>query len=215
MTGSSPLTRGKPGGVLEDGLDAGLIPAHAGKTRLRSAPARGRPAHPRSRGENHAVERTGHAGQGSSPLTRGKPASRQTTSEVTGLIPAHAGKTKARLETAVRMGAHPRSRGENFACGAAIAKNVGSSPLTRGKPACGGRSQETRGLIPAHAGKTEVTDHAAPSGRAHPRSRGENSPLPYVVPRRQGSSPLTRGKPQARRGGTCNQRLIPAHAGKT
>ena len=50
--GSSPLTRGKlePGSV--DATDAGLIPAHAGKT---SMPVTSRPperAHPRSRGEN-------------------------------------------------------------------------------------------------------------------------------------------------------------------
>ena len=35
-SGSSPLTRGKPPGVNAAYLDAGLIPAHAGKTRMRT-----------------------------------------------------------------------------------------------------------------------------------------------------------------------------------
>ena len=34
----------------------------------------GRPAHPRSRGENVALHRLGFIDAGSSPLTRGKPA---------------------------------------------------------------------------------------------------------------------------------------------
>ena len=50
--GSSPLTRGKPGCAQRTPCDPGLIPAHAGKTRTRSARGRRNRAHPRSRGEN-------------------------------------------------------------------------------------------------------------------------------------------------------------------
>ena len=50
--GSSPLTRGKPGRVTRGMHARGLIPAHAGKTGGRASPPAGRPAHPRSRGEN-------------------------------------------------------------------------------------------------------------------------------------------------------------------
>ena len=92
---------------------------------------------------------------------------------------------------------------------------LGSSPLTRGKPShsrrerCGGR------LIPAHAGKTRLAASCSSTERAHPRSRGENRQLEKNERDYLGSSPLTRGKP--RRVGLLkgDQRLIPAHAGKT
>ena len=50
--GSSPLTRGKRFSYRRRCLDAGLIPAHAGKTVIGGPPCRLRRAHPRSRGEN-------------------------------------------------------------------------------------------------------------------------------------------------------------------
>ena len=50
---------------------------------------------------------------------------------------------------------------------------------------------------------------------AHPRSRGEND-LPLIRETHEtGSSPLTRGKPDERRGHGLWVGLIPAHAGKT
>ena len=90
--GSSPLTRGKCLDARPDGLEAGLIPAHAGKMsetarpaprrRLipahagkippRSAGLTGAWAHPRSRGENQEVNNPNSRMCGSSPLTRGK-----------------------------------------------------------------------------------------------------------------------------------------------
>ena len=71
------------------------------------------------------------------------------------------------------------------------------------------------GLIPAHAGKTRRRDRRRPAPRAHPRSRGENRPGGCSSPRPAGSSPLTRGKPGARRRAGGDHGLIPAHAGKT
>ena len=52
---------------------------------------------------------------------------------------------------------------------------VGSSPLTRGKRRTRSWQQESRGLIPAHAGKTAEFFGAGDAGAAHPRSRGENA----------------------------------------
>ena len=52
LSGSSPLTRGKPIARPHSGSCTGLIPAHAGKTAPGPTPARGWAAHPRSRGEN-------------------------------------------------------------------------------------------------------------------------------------------------------------------
>ena len=91
----------------------------------------------------------------------------------------------------------------------------GSSPLTRGKRAPGRGCRHRRGLIPAHAGKTSGQGRARSRRRAHPRSRGENVVCFCAPSAVQGSSPLTRGKPDLRVGGLCRLRLIPAHAGKT
>ena len=72
QSGSSPLTRGKPSAARVRMTSMGLIPAHAGKTRRRASHTGGRPAHPRSRGENARHRRAHHRPPGSSPLTRGK-----------------------------------------------------------------------------------------------------------------------------------------------
>ena len=71
--GSSPLTRGKPGG------------------RRRARPRR--LAHPRSRGENRSGCPGPSGSGGSSPLTRGKPTAARPAPPLSRLIPAHAGKT--------------------------------------------------------------------------------------------------------------------------
>ena len=111
-------------------------------------------AHPRSRGENDEKWAASDAIQGSSPLTRGKPAIPGFLSLAIRLIPAHAGKTRPWLRVCGVPEAHPRSRGENNIEETTGALSAGSSPLTRGK-----RARElvlSRGvrLIPAHAGKT-------------------------------------------------------------
>ncbi|STD38244.1 Domain of uncharacterised function (DUF2825) [Corynebacterium striatum] len=91
--GSSPLTRG--GRALDDAAEAlnGLIPAYAGRTRwsLPNQPTGG--AHPRLRGAD--LMRCGASARcnGSSPLTRGGLAWLGKLHEVTGLIPAYAGRT--------------------------------------------------------------------------------------------------------------------------
>ena len=90
-----------------------LIPAHAGKTGFIVNGQTDHWAHPRSRGENAGSPRPGGLAYGSSPLTRGKPGLRGHEYFMTGLIPAHAGKTaRSPLDRALTW-AHPRSRGEN------------------------------------------------------------------------------------------------------
>ena len=112
---------------------------------------------------------------------------------------------------------------------------AGSSPLTRGKLVACGVGRRPPGLIPAHAGKTQLGNMLVLTFRAHPRSRGENGYRPlssgkyWAHPRSRGengppvpehaqgrgSSPLTRGKPRLVRLTVGGARLIPAHAGKT
>ncbi len=131
--GSSPLTRGKPHLHRLGHLALRLIPAHAGKTEVRSVDEEARSAHPRSRGENSATGLDGADQRGSSPLTRGKRVGVTLDVWQRGLIPAHAGKTGASLMVRTPLGAHPRSRGENHVDVLAGKLRPGSSPLTRGK----------------------------------------------------------------------------------
>ena len=194
-SGSSPLTRGKPTGILRPYWRGWLIPAHAGKTAGRRSCSR--------------------TSSGSSPLTRGKLHRLQPGLVEGRLIPAHAGKTPC-LQDRRRWGAaHPRSRGENLTRSMYWSQGKGSSPLTRGKQKRICEMTNVYRLIPAHAGKTASTASLSTSRPAHPRSRGENGPLPSEGMELDGSSPLTRGKhlrPVHRR---RRQGLIPAHAGKT
>ena len=132
--GSSPLTRGKRRRVPRHCLVRGLIPTHAGKTSAILSRRSTQRAHPHSRGENQIQVLKAHLGDGSSPLTRGKPRGTGLGCSRPGLIPTHAGKTRVPR-------ALPRSAS-------------GSSPLTRGK--LGGCVAHEAGgrLIPTHAGKT-------------------------------------------------------------
>ena len=91
--GSSPLTQGKLRGGLARRGRGRLIPAHAGKTRLHANSQVRATAHPRSRGENPMEPSRLVKPNGSSPLTRGKPAMTVTRNTRIRLIPAHAGKT--------------------------------------------------------------------------------------------------------------------------
>ena len=111
--------------------------------------------------------------------------------------------------------AHPRSRGENLQCACQSVRGAGASPLTRGKRFAAGRQGTRPGLIPAHARKTVAHAFDLAGEAAHPRSRGENSPLGHTVARAGGSSPLTRGKLIRNANRPNTERLIPAHAGKT
>ena len=113
--GSSPLTRGKPSPPASRVRSSGLIPAHAGKTSEDLHDATESGAHPRSRGENGTALTAAINPPGSSPLTRGKQEIAARAGDETGLIPAHAGKTRDGVLKSMSIGAHPRSRGENSA----------------------------------------------------------------------------------------------------
>ena len=193
--GSSPLTRGRPGGAGLPIHSPGLIPAHAGKTTIRV--------------------RSRRPPRGSSPLTRGKQSCAGCVACNQGLVPAHAGKTRHMRSTRVISATHPRSRGENDQSSRRRGRSCGSSPLTRGKRLSSSVAIERMGLIPAHAGKTHQWRICATRSRAHPRSRGENLRIPTFDLPDRGSSPLTRGKRALFGVPFGGVGLIPAHAGKT
>ena len=176
--GSSPLTRGKPMIGYRYCTIHGLIPAHAGKTGPPAPLSSHRRDHPRSRGENSMVTVTRAGSMGSSPLTRGKRSDSGSSLRPQGLIPAHAGKTGLPRSSKSGSRAHPRSRGENCWRMIASYRQRGSSPLTRGKRVEASQPSSSRGLIPAHAGKTGVGFRCFGDFGAHPRSRGENTRRP-------------------------------------
>ena len=172
--GSSPLTRGAPGGKLRHNDRKGLIPAHAGSTDQPPLTKSHTRAHPRSRGEH--VVTLGRAARiaGSSPLTRGALVVSLAEHHDRGLIPAHAGSTGGIVGRVLLSRAHPRSRGEHNSVSVRRRCFEGSSPLTRGAQCLVYHHVCSKGLIPAHAGSTR-NPHLCPNcWWAHPRSRGEH-----------------------------------------
>ena len=113
QNGSSPRVRGKRSGCVLVVGELGLIPACAGKTVWKSSPLRPLQAHPRVCGENAIVCGVWFRCGGSSPRVRGKRAGEQKAILLLGLIPACAGKTRARTQKLDPNRAHPRVCGEN------------------------------------------------------------------------------------------------------
>ena len=70
-------------------------------------------------------------------------------------------------------------------------------------------------ITPAHAGKTQESEAKRIEGKDHPRSRGENADEKLIVPKLQGSPPLTRGKLFHTVNINVETGITPAHAGKT
>ncbi len=171
--------------------------------------------HPRSRGEHTADSPAAITAGGSSPLTRGARAILRTNIMSDGIIPAHAGSTRALGSGGGVPWDHPRSRGEHAAATTVTGLPQGSSPLTRGALMwLSGRGVSTR-IIPAHAGSTKQHLLKQQCNRDHPRSRGEHPPVPPAPSLNPGSSPLTRGAQCSPSTPSNGGRIIPAHAGST
>ena len=234
--GSSPRGRGKLRGVLDGDLDLRLIPAWAGKTSSPRPRISAEQAHPRVGGENRLEAEYVAGPGGSSPRGRGKHHRHDRGRSAEGLIPAWAGKTRARCDAGWRRRAHPRVGGENSCRLGRSPPSGGSSPRGRGKPTVRRHSRRRAGLIPAWAGKTSSRPATTTGTWAHPRVGGENSPDSSTLPVKKGSSPRGRGKLAAAlalacpggahprvggengppaRGRLRDYRLIPAWAGKT
>ena len=153
----------------------GLIPAHAGKTLIAALPTIIQKAHPRACGENVFHDVPPFLPEGSSPRMRGKLDSSFSAVCLWRLIPAHAGKTSVRSMFAPVAWAHPRACGENVFGDGHTRGGVGSSPRMRGKLEGMKALFLPRRLIPAHAGKTALSQGTHGPALAHPRACGENS----------------------------------------
>ena len=115
-SGSSPLSRG----ILRlqgcQFSEERIIPALAGNT-LQHRPRHRAPGdHPRSRGEYPHSPPSCPSRTGSSPLSRGIPATSPASPGRSRIIPALAGNTRVAVLGLGRGGDHPRSRGEYGRC---------------------------------------------------------------------------------------------------
>ena len=152
-------------------------------------------AHPRAGGENGPLLAATCSLAGSSPRGRGKRVERNDSLSFERLIPARAGKTRARPDRSWASPAHPRAGGENCLASFTLSDVAGSSPRGRGKPLGKLDNRPRPGLIPARAGKTCSASAGWSPSEAHPRAGGENPMGTDITIRRR--------------------RLIPARAGKT
>ena len=131
------------------------------------------------------------------------------------LIPACAGKTAWAGGRCGAGRAHPRVCGENGSFLPVTVRVGGSSPRVRGKQTGVRERAQTRGLIPACAGKTARGRRGDSASPAHPRVCGENILGSRTTAAQAGSSPRVRGKQFAACAGDPVGGLIPACAGKT
>ena len=173
--GSPPRMRGKPIRVSVVFPPLRITPAHAGKTCSVSPPAHQAEDHPRACGENNSVYRNPEKDEGSPPRMRGKPRGLIQSYWVTGITPAHAGKTPHQKEVKNEIWDHPRACGENQGESYEEFVEKGSPPRMRGKPPFIRVNLLCPGITPAHAGKTSKKCGAIPATKDHPRACGENT----------------------------------------
>lgn len=130
------------------------IPAYAGSTDRYHDRRPSPRAHPHLRGEHTDPGANFPWDVGSSPLTQGAPCHSSYCYGPLGLIPAYAGSTLVGDFYALRLGAHPRLRGEHILASTMAADTRGSSPLTRGARLRPATVKLLLRLIPAYAGST-------------------------------------------------------------
>ena len=207
-------------GVYADGLLISvyvlrIIPARAGFTGGRRRSGSGTWDHPRSRGVYGILPALSRTEYGSSPLARGLHPICQRDKIGVRIIPARAGFTERRPESAAHAQDHPRSRGVYINPGTWTGDMYGSSPLARGLPGISQVNRLHTGIIPARAGFTAQSGSRPAPRRDHPRSRGVYDWASDRVVPGKGSSPLARGLPSLLLLPARGEGIIPARAGFT
>ena len=113
---------------------------------------------------------------------------------MTGITPAHAGKSGAPTLATAATGDHPRVCGEKASLMLASDAELGSPPRMRGKVREIKTGKSRRGITPAYAGKSFLAAGWGASTRDHPRVCGEKAALSSVTAPIWGSPPRMRGK---------------------
>ena len=196
-------------------LKAGIIPAHAGNTRPRLAWMARMRDHPRACGEHNGVLFLIFAAAGSSPRMRGTRDGERLRVFKNGIIPAHAGNTRTRMEYAFLTRDHPRACGEHVVGVKLCRFHKGSSPRMRGTLRTQILPRNADGIIPAHAGNTQTGACRGLLVGDHPRACGEHLPKGKSHTWLPGSSPRMRGTLVGELDPGLFDGIIPAHAGNT
>ena len=172
--GSSPHMRGARQGEVRTANGPRIIPAHAGSTAAQIATDTTDTDHPRTCGEHVAESVRENKDAGSSPHMRGAPLVGVGDAVDHGIIPAHAGSTRAPSRATSRRRDHPRTCGEHRTASFRVTSLFGSSPHMRGALPGAQHQPGPRGIIPAHAGSTEVRAGADRHVQDHPRMCGDD-----------------------------------------
>ena len=132
-----------------------------------------------------------------------------------GITPACAGKTYGFTRVRRLHGDHPRVCGENFLSFSEFTVYIGSPPRVRGKRPNFPYNEFNMRITPACAGKTTAVFFFNIASQDHPRVCGENMSLNPSSAARRGSPPRVRGKRNEITQPQRDDRITPAHAGKT
>mgnify|MGYP000531354914 CR=1 FL=1 len=85
---------------------------------------------------------------------RGKDPIIQNSVQISGITPAHAGKSVVSVDSHPQAGDHPRACGEKNSVDLIVTSVPGSPPRMRGKDGEGLHVTISGGITPAHAGKS-------------------------------------------------------------
>ena len=214
VEGPSPQARGSRRGRGRGVARRGSIPAGAGKPRAPLRAIAHLTVHPRRRGEAVDSTRVGRDGVGPSPQARGSRAPVPHDARGRGSIPAGAGKPALRPRASPTSAVHPRRRGEAAVGHVDLLSELGPSPQARGSRPQRPRPVQTRGSIPAGAGKPSRPGGRRRSARVHPRRRGEAIAQATGAQGASGPSPQARGSHRHAPHAPAHPRSIPAGAGK-
>ena len=212
--GTSPLAWGARAVRRHPHGDAGTTPACTGTTIRDGSDCRGRPDHPRVRGDQEARPPC-EPELGSPPRARGPRSGRVLQRAGDGTTPACAGTTIRSGMRSLGSGDHPRVRGDHTVWTVEYHPCGGPPPRARGPPPSCAAGTAAGGTTPACAGTTglHVLHQRVPSD--HPRVRGDHRPHGPREPQVTGPPPRARGPHAHDRRPHTTCRTTPACAGTT
>ena len=173
--GSPPPMRGKADTSGAYTATCRITPAHAGKSSCSQSVRVGYEDHPRPCGEKAFVAIIDTNNMGSPPPMRGKVTKAPAYVSLTGITPAHAGKSAAAHNVGICSQDHPRPCGEKIPAQSKTRGALGSPPPMRGKAGPVRRLTLPPGITPAHAGKSRQGNNIWPCAQDHPRPCGEKA----------------------------------------
>ena len=206
--------RGKGKNLARALGDAGITPAHAGKSDSGRHPAGAQRDHPRACGEKMRSYSSCVISWGSPPRMRGKEVHGQLDPQDAGITPAHAGKRRRSRRITGSTWDHPRACGEKVEKRTKMLRFPGSPPRMRGKDHRRDQPHQQGGITPAHAGKSWYWRLISSAEGDHPRACGEKLKHDLVDSGKMGSPPRMRGKEIHATKALVIVGITPAHAGK-